>query len=58
LITPIGFEDKNLKAQTQPLRRLITPLPGVFAQAFFEKACDQTFFEKACDRTFFKNFAA
>jgi hypothetical protein len=30
------------------LRRFITPLPVVFAQAFFKKACGQTFFEKAC----------
>jgi hypothetical protein len=28
------------------LRRLITPLSGVFAQAFFEKVCGQAFFEK------------
>jgi len=44
--------------EPQPLRRLITPLLGVFAQAFFEKACvapfdhavfGQAFFKKGCD---------
>jgi hypothetical protein len=31
------------------LRHLITPLLGVFDQAFFEKACGQAYFEKACE---------
>jgi hypothetical protein len=33
--------------QAQPLRRLITPLPGVFDQTFFEKVCGQAFFKKS-----------
>jgi len=40
-------------AQAQPLRRLITPLLGVFAQAFFEKACVTPFSIKP----FLKRFA-
>jgi hypothetical protein len=53
----------------QPLRRFITPLPGFFNQAFFEKVCvapvdhadhakigvfAQAFFEKACDQAVFE----
>jgi hypothetical protein len=38
----------------QALRRLTTPLPGVFGQAFFEKGCDKTFFEKVFGQAFFE----
>ncbi|MFY9199799.1 MAG: hypothetical protein WAO81_02835, partial [Methanosarcina flavescens] len=48
----IGFGDKVLKSKSLPfsikpflkrllLRRLTTLLPGVFAQAFFQKACEK-----------------
>jgi hypothetical protein len=43
-----SYSLKSSTAEPQPLRRLITPLLGVFDQTFFEKVCEQAFFEKVC----------
>ena len=45
-----SYSLKSSTAEPQPLRRLITPLLGVFDQTFFEKVCEQAFFEKVCEQ--------
>jgi mannosyltransferase OCH1-like enzyme len=53
--------------QTQPLRRLITPIRfgdkafkskryAVFDQTFFEKVCGQAFSQKGCDHSASRDF--